>query len=199
MFIVFPRLRLRLSVTALPAMLLLLWCEGVAPFAVLVLSAAVHEFGHILAMRSLGYRLRRVDILPMGALIVCPEGIPHRDEFIIAVSGPLASLFSALTASIVFALTRSPFALYASLINLTLALFNLMPIKKLDGGKALSSFIFYKCPHKQNETAERICSAASVFSKLLFMAVAAFVIAVTGFNFGVLLLSVTLLIQLFKD
>ena len=92
MFILFPRLRLRVSVFALPAFGLMLWCEGAMPFTILILSALCHEMGHITAMLLTKHRPRRIDVLLMGALIVCPEGISHRDDLIIALCGPLTSL-----------------------------------------------------------------------------------------------------------
>ena len=95
MFILFPRARVRVSAFALPVMLLLLWCEGAIPFLIIMLSALLHELGHLTAVFALGYKVRRVDILPLGALIVVPEGIPNRSNQKIALCGPLASLLFA--------------------------------------------------------------------------------------------------------
>ena len=194
MFIVLPRFRLRISVFALPLVLLMLWCEGVLPFSVLMLSAAFHEAGHIFALRYLGYRIRRMDILPMGALIVCPEGIPYHDEYKIALSGPLASLIFALVASILISLTGGTIWFFCLLINLVLGLFNLMPIKKLDGGKALCCFILAK-----QKNAEPLCSAISILFKFLFLVLLGLAVACSEFNIGVLLLSLALIFQLFPE
>lgn len=195
MFIVLPRLRLRISVFAIPAMLLMLWCEGAEAFIILMLSAAVHEAGHIWAMYFLGYRFRRMDILPMGALIICPEGIPYIDEYKIALSGPLASLLLAFTGAVWFSYAHSLPSFFLALINLVLALFNLMPIKKLDGGKAIYCFLTAKHPEKQDKT-EQICSVLSIISKTFFLMLAAVFIIITHCNLGVIILSAVLLIQL---
>lgn len=193
MFIVLPRLRMRISVFALPVMLMMLWCEGVVPFFILVFSAVVHEFGHLFAIYRLGYRIRRIDILPMGALIVVPEGIPDADEYNIAISGPLASLVLAALSCLWFVFSGTLPAFFSTFVNLTLALFNLMPIQKLDGGKALYSYL----ASKQIKT-EPVCSALSIVSKLFFLILTAVFIAGTDFNLGVILLSAVLLIQLFE-
>lgn len=195
MFIVFPRLRLRISIFALPSMLVLLWCEGGIPFMILMLSCTFHEIGHLLAINMLGYRIRRVDILPMGALIVLPEGIPDKDEYKIAIFGPLASLLLSFISFVMLLIFPATPMLFSALINLTLALFNLMPIKKLDGGKAINCFLNYKYPQKEKRT-EKICSLLSSICKLLFLLLVSFFMAVTDFNLGVILLSAVLLVQL---
>lgn len=193
MFIVFPRLRLRISAFALPLFLVMLRLEGVIPFFIIFFSAAAHEFGHLTALRLCGYRLRRMDILPMGALIVCPEGINHRHEALIALSGPAVSLALASCASLCFVVTGAAEMLFAAVVNFVLGLFNLMPIRKLDGGKAL----FCILSHKKTEATEQICSAASLASKILFFVFVTVCITASGFNLGVIVLSVSLLIQLY--
>ena len=194
MFLVFPKFRLRISVFALPLTILMLWCEGFLPFSMLIISAAIHEIGHISAMRWLGYYIRRIDILPMGALIVCPEGIPYGDEYKIALAGPLSSLSFALVASILFLLNGSTLWFFLLLVNLVLGLFNLMPIKKLDGGKALSCFLLSK-----EKSTEPICSVLSVMFKCLFIVLLPFVTVFSQFNLGVTLLSLSLAFQLLSD
>jgi Zn-dependent protease len=133
------------------------WLEGVEPFFVMLFSASLHEAGHIFMMRTLGYRVRRVDILPMGALIVCPEGIPDYDEMKIALAGPLVSLFLALVSSLWFLESKSAISLLTTLINLVFGAFNLLPVRKLDGGKALFCFLSGK-----TKRAEKICSFMSL-------------------------------------
>lgn len=91
MYILFPRLRLRVSAFALPGALLLIYCEGLLPFCILFLSCLLHEFGHLAALCICKCRYRRMDILPMGALIVCPEGMPYKKELAVALAGPAAS------------------------------------------------------------------------------------------------------------
>ena len=196
MFIVFPKLRMRISVFALPSAILMLWLEGAVPFLILMLSAAIHELGHIAAIYLCGYRIRRFDILPMGALLVCPEGIPYDREMLIALSGPMASLACggiALAFALPFGCTE---LLFAALINIVLAVFNLMPFKKLDGGKALCCYLM---SDNNKKTAERICSAASFFATLVFFAVLALFIIASDFNLGVMLLSAVLAVQLLSE
>ncbi len=198
MFIVFPRLRMRISLFAVPAAIIMLWLEGRAAFFVLMTSALMHEIGHLVALRLCGCRARRIDILPMGAVIVCPEGIPDKKEAVIAISGPAVSLLCAFVSAVLYLSEPGVILLYAVIINLVLGLFNLMPIKKLDGGKALYCFLSEKTGHKK-ETAERFCSAVSTVTKLLFASLSAVCIVLSGFNLGVTLLVIALAIQLLTD
>lgn len=191
MYILFPRLRLRVSAFALPGALLLIYCEGLLPFCILFLSCLLHEFGHLAALCICKCRYRRMDILPMGALIVCPEGMPYKKELSVALAGPAASALGCAAALAFFAAFGSVSALYAFAVGAVLCLFNLMPAKRLDGGKALLNYLLM---HKEKDTAERICSAvSSVVFVLLFALAAAVYFALDG-NAGVMLMLTLLLL-----
>ena len=191
MYILFPRLRLRVSAFALPGALLLIYCEGLLPFCLLFLSCLLHEFGHLAALCICKCRYRRMDILPMGALIVCPEGMPYKKELAVALAGPAASALGCAAALAFFAAFGSVSALYAFAVGAVLCLFNLMPAKRLDGGKALLNYLLM---HKEKDTAERICSAvSSVVFVLLFALAAAVYFALDG-NAGVMLMLTLLLL-----
>lgn len=191
MYILFPRLRLRVSAFALPGALLLIYCEGLLPFCILFLSCLLHEFGHLAALCICKCRYRRMDILPMGALIICPEGMPYKKELAVALAGPAASALGCAAALAFFAAFGSVSALYAFAVGAVLCLFNLMPAKRLDGGKALLNYLLM---HKEKDTAERICSAvSSVVFVLLFALAAAVYFALDG-NAGVMLMLTLLLL-----
>ena len=191
MYILFPRLRLRVSAFALPGALLLIYCEGLLPFCILFLSCLLHEFGHLAALCICKCRYRRMDILPMGALIVCPEGMPYKKELAVALAGPAASALGCAAALAFFAAFGSVSALYAFAVGAVLCRFNLMPAKRLDGGKALLNYLLM---HKEKDTAERICSAvSSVVFVLLFALAAAVYFALDG-NAGVMLMLTLLLL-----
>lgn len=191
MYILFPRLRLRVSAFALPGALLLIYCEGLLPFCILFLSCLLHEFGHLAALCICKCRYRRMDILPMGALIVCPEGMPYKKELAVALAGPAASALGCAAALAFFAAFGSVSALYAFAVGAVLCLFNLMPAKRLDGGKALLNYLLM---HKEKDTAERICSAVSSVVFVLLFALAAAVYFVLDGNAGVMLMLTLLLL-----
>ncbi len=191
MFLIFPRFRLRVSIFAIPLFFLTLWLEGYAPFITMLFAVTAHELGHITAMAFYGYKVRRVDILPMGALIVCPEGIPNKCETVIALSGPLASFIMGCISSLLFISIRNEIFLFSALINFVLGFFNLLPIEKLDGGKALCCYLADK-----KTDSKKIIFLASVWAKMIFICFLLFCIVGSNFNWGVILISITLILQL---
>ncbi len=71
---------------------------------------------------------------------------PQRDSALISFAGPGANLISAIILSIILKLSSPPFSTFSFLtvilptfiiLNISLAIFNLIPIHPLDGGKIL--------------------------------------------------------------
>lgn len=95
--------------------------------------AAVHELGHLAAMRLLGCRLERLTLSACGAELSVENrsGVSFRRELILCLSGPATNLLLVLVLTL---LNRAPLLLGA---NLLLGAFNLLPLRPLDGGNAL--------------------------------------------------------------
>ena len=75
---------------------------------------------------------------------------PRRDSAIISLAGPAANIILAILLSLILRATSSPFSplsflpffLYPMIVlNIILAIFNLIPIHPLDGGKAFVGFL----------------------------------------------------------
>ena len=127
------------------------------------ISIVLHEFGHTLVAQRLGYPTRQIVLWMLGGLAIL-ERVPRRsrDKILIYAAGPLVNLAIAglvvgtgwaLTALVVgdWDLTVARWLTAVGLpplsvaqlgsrivwINLALALFNLLPIYPLDGGRIL--------------------------------------------------------------
>ncbi|MBM4155769.1 MAG: site-2 protease family protein [Lentisphaerae bacterium] len=126
-----------------------LWVLGLAAMAGFFASIALHELGHALVSMRFGCRARDIVLLPIGgvAQLECLPRSP-RQEMLIAAAGPAVSLLLALAGSLAAKLLDAagarPAALVAGLlgqVNLTLALFNLIPSFPMDGGRIFRAFL----------------------------------------------------------
>jgi stage IV sporulation protein FB len=99
----------------------------------------IHEMGHFAAAHLFKWRISRIDLLPFGGAAVVEEHgtRPFHEEVWVAVLGPLQHVWltaGAYCLSGVNIISQEDFYWFF-LLNLTLFLFNLLPIWPLDGGK----------------------------------------------------------------
>jgi Zn-dependent protease len=126
---------------------------GMAVAAALAFFASiiVHELAHSLVARRLGIGVESITLFLFGGVAtITDEARRARDEFLIAIAGPLASLalsgvflagdVGLRAAGVGPEVTRV--CLYLSIVNLVLALFNLLPGFPLDGGRVLRSIVW---------------------------------------------------------
>lgn len=146
-------------------LLFLLWAIG------LVLAISIHEYAHAVAADRLGDptprsqgRLTldpRSHLDPLGTLALLFLGFgwgrpvifdpynlrhPRRDSALIALAGPVSNLLFATILAIFTRLIPSSSFLIPTfsimiLMNITLAIFNLVPVFPLDGEKILGGFL----------------------------------------------------------
>ena len=119
----------------------------------------IHEFGHALVAKRFGIVTRDINLLPIGGLSRM-ERIPDnpREELWIALAGPFASLAIAgclfiftWAAGLPTALNQvtqlpfwndlSSFVSQLMFANIALALFNLLPVFPMDGGRVFRALL----------------------------------------------------------
>lgn len=142
----------------------------------------LHEYGHALVASRLGYEVEDIILLPLGGMARL-KTFPDKamDELKIAIAGPpvnlvLAALFYG-AAYVGYGV--SPFAVpepravegsagyflsYLGLVNLILAVFNLLPAFPMDGGRVLRAFLATRMDHvRATDLAATIGQAFAVF------------------------------------
>jgi len=116
----------------------------------LFLCVLLHEFGHIFTAKAFGVATPYVTLLPIGGVAQL-ERIPEEpgQEFLIAIAGPLVNVAITLLLVFVAGANLQPSAAAAvdntqisivdrlAVVNLFLAIFNLIPAFPMDGGRVL--------------------------------------------------------------
>jgi len=121
----------------------LVWVFDLTLAAALVVTVIllVHEYGHVLAMRSLGLKVRGVLFLPLlGAATVPEQAFPTRyTEARVALAGPMTGLPLALAVLFAGRFRLLPPEVVEQAFQWTLAInfLNLIPMLPLDGGRVL--------------------------------------------------------------
>ena len=129
--------------TLLPAALLLVVAEGPGRTGLGLLALLLHETGHLLTARGLGYRVRSLELWPFGAALSMDLSTGSRGALPVALAGPLCSMAAAAMSLLLLRLlpqtegVMEPFFC----MNLSLAAVNLLPAEPLDGGRALASLL----------------------------------------------------------
>lgn len=150
--------------------------------AVLVLSLSLHEFAHAWTADRLGDPTPRsqgrvtlnplAHLDPIGTLLLFFAGFgwgkpvmfdpynlsnPRRDTVLIALAGPLSNLIVALVVLLAFPWLPWSLAIWRTVVtlNVTLAVFNLLPIYPLDGSRILAGLLPPRLAHEYEHTMQR--------------------------------------------
>jgi len=97
-----------------------------------VLCVLIHEAAHTITARLLGFESTEITLYPFGGASVI-EGMDPAREIIVAAIGPLVSI------AMGFAFSSSKVLNELSSISYAVAVFNLMPVYPLDGGRIIFS------------------------------------------------------------
>jgi Zn-dependent protease len=135
---------------------------GVALVVLLFGLVVIHELTHSRVAQSFGIKVRDITLLPIGGMAAMEE-MPKepRQELLVALAGPLSNVVLAIVMAVaaplavgtaVFsdvgrfsdALLQPSFEgayLYLLAVNVTLAVFNLLPAFPMDGGRVFRAFL----------------------------------------------------------
>lgn len=158
--------------------------QNAAIFA--VIASLLHEFGHILQMKLLNYKLKRIKIGFVNSDIILSVH-KNSDMIKILLSGSFVNFCIALISKLLFLYTKRGLFEIIFWQNLFIGILNLLPIGMLDGGMILSIILNDKI--SDLERAKKISNIISVVF-LIPIAIVGFLILLSSkYNFSLVLLS----------
>ncbi len=128
------------------------WIMGIVGALGLFLSIIVHEFAHSLVARKSGIQMKGITLFIFGGVAEMGDEPPSpKSEFAMAIIGPITSILIGLLFLAIFRAGSAagwplPFngvTAFIGGINLTLAVFNLIPAFPLDGGRVLRATLWW--------------------------------------------------------
>ena len=139
----------------------------------------VHELGHIIGALIFKWKIEKIILLPFGGITIFNENIdkPLKEEFIIAILGPLFQLM--------FYLLYKDNLIF-NYYNLAILLFNLLPIYPLDGSKIFNVLFNLFLPYKLSHILSIILSFI-------------FITLIISYKIDISLILIFIIIELFKE
>lgn len=126
------------------------WLIGIVTSLLFFASVVVHEFAHGLVGRANGIPISSITLFIFGGIAqMTREPTRPAAEFKMALAGPLSSLILGVVFGVTWLLVREnggPFSAVVSwlaIMNLILAVFNLIPGFPLDGGRVFRSVLWH--------------------------------------------------------
>jgi Zn-dependent protease/predicted transcriptional regulator len=158
-------------------------------------SVVLHEFGHALTARRFGVRTQDITLLPIGG-VARLEKLPDKpgQQLLVAFAGPAVNLGIALTILVLLFMSDRPISiesfrqsdgsLLAQLvwINVSLAVFNLLPGYPMDGGRILRALLAMRmAPERATQTAARVGQGVALIFGLVGLFVSPLLIVIAVF------------------
>lgn len=179
----------------IPAMYLTGYFET---FIAAFISIMLHELGHIALACLLKVKVHAVRIIPVGLNAVIDEMPDTGKQLMVYLGGPFTNILLS-AAAYLFGLCFLPGSKVANLIastNIYLAVFNLMPVLPLDGGRILKTAMADKVGFlPAGRYAKKISLIFAAFIFLLGIAQ----LYINSYNFSIFFISIYIIISLRWD
>lgn len=158
----------------------------------MILGVTAHETAHLITMRILGCAPKEIRLIPGSVQIVRDIQTVKKNEILISLSGPIINTLLFTFFYAFYCIFKRKVLLDFALINLILGIFNMLPVKMLDGGAVLSNLLLYKMPQNRVNIVMR-CTSFLFFLATLVFGVWLFI--KTEQNFSLIILSIYFLLS----
>ncbi len=158
----------------------------------LFVGVVLHELGHSLTAQRYGFPIDSITLWLLGGIAALTE-MPEdwRQEFTIAIAGPIVSVLVGIGSYVVFFFLPETFDGarfvfgYLAILNVFLAVFNMIPAFPMDGGRVLRAFLARNQPYAK--ATQQAASIGKLFAILmgLFGLIPPFNIILLGLAFFV--------------
>ncbi len=144
-------MRFRIDLKIFIFLILFYFTKQIELYAMIMIFALIHEFGHLLAGVIMGMKPEKIEVMPFGVSISFKINVDEYNEkikngnvleikkIIVALAGPITNFIIILiSCNLNLDLIKSMLIIYT---NFLIMIFNLLPIYPLDGGRILKGIL----------------------------------------------------------
>ena len=163
-----------------------------------VISSLLHESGHLAVMIISDVKPKKVRFELTGINIIRSQEvcISNKKEIFISLGGSCANAIILLLCCIYLCIHNSNFISILACINFILMVFNILPVKGLDGGNALYYFLIQKF---DISFSSKFVQITSFFFICLIFIWGFYVLLSTKYNVSIIIIAIFLTLSLFSD
>ncbi len=170
-------------------------------FISVFLCVLLHELGHALTAKYFGIGTRDITLYPIGGVALLNGEAPPKQEFFIAIAGPLVNVAIAFLVLPFLTQLEGEYALISTfniplsfydrffLVNVVLVIFNMIPAFPMDGGRVVRSILSMVFSHDTatifSARLGQLCSlimlaAALYFGQIILLIISVFIFSLAS-------------------
>lgn len=185
-------MKIKINIQIFAIIIILIITKQIEIYVWLMLFAFIHEMAHTIVGLILKLKPKTLEIQPFGVGIIFESfENSERNKIIIALAGPITNILIAL----IFIFIKIKVQTTIVYVNILLAMFNLIPIYPIDGGRIIKAILTTK---KGKEKAETAINKVSNITLIIITLLSSILILVYK-NIGLFIIIIYLWILVMKE